>query len=188
MKAIKITAIGTQAFATEKPVLTSGTVGQPVEFTFGDAWDGLLKTAVFRAGNKCVPVEGLNDIDTVPWEVMETPNVELFIGVFGTNGDGTLKIPTVWCSVGIINQGTHIPKTPAQPPTPQIYDQILAAAGEAVRTANALRKDAENGCFNGAPGKTPVKGEDYFTPEDQKEMVNAVIAALPTYNGEVEDV
>ena len=38
----------------------------------------------------------------------------------------------------------------------------------------------------GDPGKTPVKGTDYFTSADKTEMVNAVINALPKYNGEVE--
>lgn len=38
---------------------------------------------------------------------------------------------------------------------------------------------------NGADGKTPVKGTDYFTSADKTEMVNAVINALPKYNGEV---
>lgn len=37
----------------------------------------------------------------------------------------------------------------------------------------------------GEPGKTPVKGTDYFTDADKTEMVNAVIAALPKYAGEV---
>ena len=37
----------------------------------------------------------------------------------------------------------------------------------------------------GADGKTPVKGTDYFTAADKAEMVNAVIAALPVYAGEV---
>lgn len=35
----------------------------------------------------------------------------------------------------------------------------------------------------GEPGKTPVKGEDYFTPEEKAEMVNDVLAALPTWKG-----
>lgn len=39
---------------------------------------------------------------------------------------------------------------------------------------------------NGADGKTPVKGVDYYTEADKEEMVQAVIAALPVYNGEVE--
>lgn len=37
----------------------------------------------------------------------------------------------------------------------------------------------------GADGYTPVKGVDYYTDLDKTEMVNAVIAALPVYNGEV---
>ena len=45
-------------------------------------------------------------------------------------------------------------------------------------------KDGANG-KDGADGKTPVKGTDYFTASDKAEMVSAVIAALPVYNGEV---
>ena len=41
---------------------------------------------------------------------------------------------------------------------------------------------------DGADGKTPIKGTDYFTASDKQEMVNSVLAALPTYGGEVEDI
>lgn len=37
----------------------------------------------------------------------------------------------------------------------------------------------------GAAGATPVKGTDYYTEADKAEMVNAVLAALPVYTGEV---
>lgn len=37
----------------------------------------------------------------------------------------------------------------------------------------------------GADGYTPVKYKDYFTEDDKAEMVSAVIAELPVYNGEV---
>ena len=40
----------------------------------------------------------------------------------------------------------------------------------------------------GADGKTPVKGTDYYTEADKEEMVSAVIASLPIYNGEVVTV
>jgi len=40
----------------------------------------------------------------------------------------------------------------------------------------------------GDKGDTPVKGTDYFTDTDKAEMVSAVLAALPTYSGEVESV
>lgn len=48
-------------------------------------------------------------------------------------------------------------------------------------------KDGQNG-KDGVDGKTPVKGTDYFTPADKAEMVSAVIAQLPVYNGEVVSV
>lgn len=47
--------------------------------------------------------------------------------------------------------------------------------------------DGKDG-VNGTDGYTPVKGTDYFTDADKAEMVSAVIAALPVYNGEVVTV
>ena len=41
--------------------------------------------------------------------------------------------------------------------------------------------------IKGEPGKTPVKGEDYFTEADKQEIVDAVVSALPLYKGEVVD-
>ena len=52
----------------------------------------------------------------------------------------------------------------------------------------ALAEAKNSGEFNGLNGKTPVKGEDFWTDEDKAEMVNAMIAALPVYSGEVEGV
>lgn len=49
----------------------------------------------------------------------------------------------------------------------------------------ALAQAKASGEFDGKDGETPVKGTDYFTADDKTEMVNAVIAALPVYNGEV---
>ena len=58
-----------------------------------------------------------------------------------------------------------------------------SALPTAINTALAQAK--ASGDFKGDPGKTPVKGTDYFTAADKTEMVNAVIAALPVYAGEV---
>lgn len=48
-------------------------------------------------------------------------------------------------------------------------------------------KDGQPG-KDGTPGKdgdTPVKGTDYYTEADKAEMVQAVISALPVYDGSV---
>ena len=48
-------------------------------------------------------------------------------------------------------------------------------------------KDGVNGT-NGQDGYTPIRGTDYWTASDKAEIVSDVIALLPIYNGEVEDV
>lgn len=67
-------------------------------------------------------------------------------------------------------------------------------------TNTALAKAKASGEFDGKDGKdgtdgkdgengrTPIKGIDYFTVAEINEMVQAVISALPKYNGEVEEV
>lgn len=56
--------------------------------------------------------------------------------------------------------------------------------------AGADGKDGAQGPAGpaGADGYTPQRGVDYYTEADKTEMVNAVLAALPVYNGEVEAV
>ena len=56
----------------------------------------------------------------------------------------------------------------------------------AINSALAVAK--ESGAFDGEDGYTPVKGKDYFTEADKSEIISAVIAALPVYNGEVVEV
>ncbi len=60
---------------------------------------------------------------------------------------------------------------------------IMGAAGE--KGEKGEKGDRGEQGAAGADGYTPVKGADYFTAADKTEMVNAVLAALPTYHGEV---
>lgn len=62
-----------------------------------------------------------------------------------------------------------------------------ATAGRAEGVVNQLRYEADAGIFKGDPGYTPQKGTDYFTAEDKRELVKAVVEALPKYNGEVSN-
>lgn len=70
-------------------------------------------------------------------------------------------------------------------------EQIQQAMKEALEVAK------ESGVFDGEKGEkgeagkdgyTPVKGIDYYTDADRAEIVDAVIAALPVYAGEVADL
>ena len=186
MKPIKITVTGSNARITEKPVITSGTVGLPVEFTFDEAWEGLSKTAVFRAGSRSYPVSCVQSIAIVPWEVMEKGGVGLYIGVFGADEEGTVKIPTVWACVDTIAAGAQIPETVPAEPTADVYHQILAAANKAVAGVEILRQEADSGKFIGPVGPKGDAGAIEFVVITELPAVGdtSKIYLLPEFNGE----
>lgn len=136
MNCIKIEVTGNVARVTERPArITAGTVGLPVEFSFDSQWDGLAKTAVFRACRVCKISEGITTEAVVPWEVLKKPGEVLLIGVYGTNKDGSVVIPTTWANVCNICESANpggdasTDTTPSAPPTPSIWDKILLEIG-----------------------------------------------------------
>ena len=132
--------------------LTSGSVNvYLVQFEFNDDWDGLDKTAVFQSGDDKIPVvlDGSNQCQ-IPWEVLENPRRSLEVGVYGTR-DGSIVLPTIWAQLGTIKEGCS-PGTNTQPPTPDVYSQILAVANKAQKIAQSVRDDADAGKFDGEPG------------------------------------
>lgn len=125
--------------------ITSGSVNvYPVQFRFNSDWDGLIRTAVFRAGGtaRSVVLDNANEC-TIPWEVLTAPRYELEVGVYGTKG-GTVVLPTVWAVLGRIEEGAQLGEN-AQEPTPDVYQQIIAAV--------------ESGMLQGPQGPKGEKGE-----------------------------
>lgn len=111
-----------------RETVTSGSVNvYQVQFQFSDAWDGLERTAVFRAGPVCrsVLLDG-EGACAIPWEVLEHHGPRLECGVYGTSG-GEIVLPTVWADLGLILEGAA-PGTGenARPPTPELWEQELA--------------------------------------------------------------
>lgn len=130
MEPIKVEVTGNIARVTERPKkITSGTVGLPVEFTFDSQWDGLSKMAVFRAGDIVKDVVNPGAGTTVPWEVLEHPNVWLSVGVYGTNEDSTVVIPTTWANVSIINSGVDPDGDPSTDPTNPVWVDLINTIG-----------------------------------------------------------
>jgi len=126
MEKIKICISGNQIAVEEWPaVITSGTVGLTAEFTFDSRWEGLQKTAVFRAGEKTVAVPMETDAMTVPWEVLGKPKLWLHIGIYGVNGNGTVAIPTLWAQVAVIHTGADPEGDPAMDPTLPVWQGII---------------------------------------------------------------
>ena len=126
---IKLTASKSCLTASMQELLVEGAVNvNIVQFAFSSDWDGLTKTAVFQAGSYkySVLLDESNEVP-IPWEVLQNPRRTLYAGVYGTNGE-SLVLPTIWASLGTIQEGAN-PGQDTQPPTPSVYEQILAEIG-----------------------------------------------------------
>lgn len=130
MDGIRINVVGNIAKVIEKPSrITSGTVGLPIEFEFDSQWEGLSKTALFRAGNVIKIVENLEVETVVPWEVLVKYGPWLSVGVYGTNRDGTEVIPTIWANVSPIYAGVDPDGDPSTDPTLPVWQKLLSDVG-----------------------------------------------------------
>lgn len=79
----------------------------------------------------------------------------------------------------------------SQGDTPAAEAEVEALTQLVSRTTtllDAVQQKLDSGQLQGADGYTPQKGVDYWTAADQAEMTAQVLAALPVYRGEVEEV
>ena len=126
MEVIKILIKGADAETVQAPVVTTGMVGCVAEFSFDSSWDGLSRSALFRAGGICKMQAAIEDTATVPTEVLQMTGHMLQIGVFGVSADGSVVIPTVWSDVDFIQEGTDNNAEAAAEPELPVWQQVLA--------------------------------------------------------------
>ena len=79
-----------------------GIIGARVTFKFDDPlWEGLSKTVVFSgAVDKDVPLEGGSVV--IPPEVVAQKDIRVKVGVYGTDSQKDLAIPTLWANLGTV--------------------------------------------------------------------------------------
>ena len=136
---IQITCKGNSAICTRAARLTSGMVGLQCKFEFDGAWDGLARTAVFWAGNEKRDVLLQGAVCTVPWEVLKTAGYQLVIGVYGTNAEGTLVIPTVYAMCGGIASGADPSGEESTDPTLPVWGQLQGMIGNLAELATTSK-------------------------------------------------
>lgn len=128
-------------------------------FEFDAVWLDLSPKAVFSVGKKTY-IMPLNNSDgryecVIPWEVIAR-DTGFCIGVFG--GD-SLRSDLTFVAV---SKGTQVDGELPQPPTPDWYDNIERLTGEATSTATEVKKMADNGEFDGKPGRDGDNGKSAY--------------------------
>ena len=147
---IELIVKGTGIYGKLGSKITSGTVGRRVKFIFDDPWDTLLKTAVFTCNEVTKTCYLEEDECVLPWEVVAHENVGhcVSIGVCGLRGEEVV-FPTIYTNIGELLKGATTEYTPSTPHTPDLAEQMIVIAEEALRVANSVREDADNGKFDG---------------------------------------
>lgn len=127
---INIEVYSTHAVIRSQQPLTVGLTGASAHFAFGKPWDQLIKTAVFRQGEKTVTVADIGQQVELPWEVLTLPGVPVMIGVYGTDPEGKLVIPTLWAETEPVRPGADPQEgvTPADPTAP-VWAQMQSNMG-----------------------------------------------------------
>lgn len=136
-----------RATVTERELLTTGSVGIEIQFTFSDDWDDVGKCAVFKADEDGSTYEMVLTADsdgdyitTIPYETLtdDFEDTVLFTGVYGVGSDGDIVIPTVWTALGVIRQGVYADSIATEPSegTETFWAQVLAAVQKAASDAD----------------------------------------------------
>lgn len=148
----------------EREPVTSGSINAyKAKFEFSDDWTGLTRKAVFiGSGNTIQVLLDESGECFIPWEVLTTPGWTLYAGVYGSAEETAL--PTIKASLGQILEGVKDAGETPEPPTPDIWEQLIQQSQEAVETVRELRKEADEGAFDGPPGPQGNQGEDGFSP------------------------
>jgi hypothetical protein len=131
---MKIAVSGNFTTLLESHVPVAGSVGLRVEFCLDEAWDGLEKIAVFRAIGKTIDVLCPENTAVIPWELLQTPGCRLWAGIYGSNENGSVQIPTVWTDLGVIAPGADPSGDESADPTLPVWQQLQQDVEKSLKT------------------------------------------------------
>ncbi len=127
---IKVAISSNHAHLLERELLTSGTIGKELSFSYGDEWKALSKTAVFEGSGRRIALLDVGESCIIPPEVLSVPGGALRVGVYGRTADGSAATPTVYAQLGIIQRGADPNADPSTKPTLPVWAQIQAQIGD----------------------------------------------------------
>lgn len=121
----RIDISGAKATVRNNDVLTRGMVGAMVEFRFDKRWEGLTRTAVFQQDTITRDVINVGNSVEIPPEVLQKSGFPVKIGVYGTNSDGSIVIPTIWAETDSVREGADPSGDESTRPSLPVWQQII---------------------------------------------------------------
>lgn len=110
--------------------ITAGMVGATVAFVYAPEWEAYTKTAVFRYKTLEKAVVGIEDVVTIPPEMLTESGEKLLVGVYGISADGQAATPTVWVTLGRVQPGADAAQAEGVNQALPVWAQILAMIGQ----------------------------------------------------------
>ena len=156
---IRITANSRHARSTHDEPITTGSVGIEVAVELSEDFDGLAATLVVACGEVSRDVALAGGAVTVPWECLQVAGETLRMGVYASDPQGTVVIPTVWASVATVREGAAPSEVSPSDPTPSWAAQVQQAAADAKAMAQSVVGRADEGDFDGEQGPQGERGE-----------------------------
>lgn len=142
--------------------ITDSARSEKIHFNFPESWNGYVKKALFKNGEKTVGVF-LNADKTIctgedecfiPHEVIKAP--QFTVSVFGVSGDS--RVTSAEATIKVTESGYTKGDFPTNP-SPTEYEQLLNIAAETKQIAKSVRDDADSGAFKGEKGDTGPQGD-----------------------------
>lgn len=125
----KIQVSGSNASLVSSESIPAGIVGAQIQIDYAaDIWQRLQKTVIFQ-GAVTKDVLTNSSIVTVPPEVVAKANVNLSVGVYGTDANGSIAVPTIWARLGTVRRAASPSGDTTTDPTLPVWAQIQTDIG-----------------------------------------------------------
>ena len=173
----------TALFGTAPVRIPRGIIGAVVKLSFSAEWEGLTKTAVFRAGEVTKDVADIQDAVVIPAECTREEGELLQLGIYGVDAQGTVAIPTLWASIGRITEAADPSGDETTDPSLPVWAQVLEMVKQLEEqgvTQNEVEQAVKD-FFGGQvpPGRATAEGGEIFNDYEN----NQALAPYATAEG-----
>lgn len=179
MEIAQIDVSGVQALETVYKPIPVGLIGGTVRFAYSDPlWDGLTKTVVFSCGGVTKDVLNAGEVVAIPPEITMQVRRNVLVGVYGTDSQQNLVIPTLWATIGIVRDATSPSGDSSTDESLPVWAQMMDMIGN----LDDLDTETKNNLV-AAINEALTKGGGDVDPAEIQKIVDEHLAANPPVMG-----